>query len=234
MNRVAPRNDLRFLARVGRGDREIEHPSAPRGGEQRHFRLELKTMPGGKPRTEPRAAHQAKSALAVANAAAAQQPGHDPIRPAAHDRHPRGVGQAVPHDQVGVETSAPKTFQVGRVMLAVAIEEKKPIDRSGQPPHRVPERGRLAVMRSGRRHHLRARLPRQKSGRIAAGIVDDRDRKPGAPASPHHPADGRRLVARRNENQRRRLPRRANHVGRSLAALRGSARLKPPRAYRLG
>ena len=73
IQRVAPRHDLRFLVRVGGGDGEIDDAARMRGGEQRHLGFKLEVMPGGQPRAEPRAAHEAEAALAVDDAAAAQE-----------------------------------------------------------------------------------------------------------------------------------------------------------------
>ena len=200
IERVAPRNDFRFFAGVGGGDGKVEDASGPDGGEQRHFGFKLKVMAGGEPIAEPVAAHETKSALAVENAATAQQGRHGAIGPSAQERHAGGIGKAIADDEVGIVAQPPEAFEISGMMLAVAIEKEEPIDGIGHPAQDVMERGCLAVVRSGKRENFRTALRGEKGGGVAAGVVDDRDRKAGATAAAHDLADGGGLVAGGDEN----------------------------------
>ena len=124
---VAQGNDFRFFAGVGGGDGKIENASGSGGGEQRHFGFKLKMMTRGEPGPEPRSADETESALAIEDAAAAQQGGHPAVGPAAQERHARGIGKAIADNEVGVVAHAPEAFEIGGVMLAVAVDEKYPL-----------------------------------------------------------------------------------------------------------
>src|SRR5882762_205359 len=59
VERVAPRDNLRFFAGIGGGDGKVEDAAGAGRGEERHFALELEMMAHGEPGTEPGAADEA-------------------------------------------------------------------------------------------------------------------------------------------------------------------------------
>lgn len=73
IKRIAPGSDLGFFLRVGSQNGEVEHAARACRGEQRHLRLELEMMAHREPWPEPGTANKAKSALAVADATAAEE-----------------------------------------------------------------------------------------------------------------------------------------------------------------
>ncbi len=166
---------------------------------------------------------------------------HGAIGPAAQEGHPGRVGEAVAHDEIGLVAHPPEAFEVGGMMLAVAVEKKEPVRGAGQPGQGVMEGGGLAVVRSRKDMDVRAGFRGEEGGGVVAGVVDDRDGKSGREASAHDARDGGGFVARGDENPGGRFVLRtagAAHGGifrRSFTALRRSAMSsRRPRAYRLG
>ncbi len=190
-----------MLVGVEGGDGEVDEAGGTRGGEEGHFGFELEVVAAGEPRAEPGAADEAEAALAVGDAAVAQESGHGAIGPAAQKRHAMGVGEAVADDEVGVVAQFPKAVEIGGAMLAVAVEEEEPFDSGGEPGQGVAEGGGLAVVRAGEGDDLGAGGGGEAGGGVATGVVEDEDGEAGAAACAHDAGNGGGFVAGGNEDE---------------------------------
>ena len=117
-------------------------------------------------------------------------------------------GEAVADDEVGLVPGAPEAFEIVRVVLAVAVQADDPFHRLRQARQDVMQRGRLAVVRPAQRHDLRTGLGRDLRRGVAAGVVDDDHGETGVATTTHHVPDGRRFIARGDEDEGGRF-----HVG---------------------
>lgn len=230
---IAPGNDLRFLAGVNSRYGQIDDAAGMGHGQKCDFRFKLKMMSSRKPIAEPRAPDQAEPALAVANAAASQHRRHGAIGPASQQWHAFRVGQAIPDNQIRLVPCVPKKLEIGRAMLAVAVEEEKPFDLTGDMGKGATQSSGLAVMRTGKRNNLGAGLGGEARGFVAAGIVDHTDGKTGAAASADDVSNSGSFVASRNENTRGRFFGRgiARQIAHTVALVKRTVRR--PRAYKL-
>jgi len=151
---IAPGNDFRALAGISGGDGKIDNTAGTPCGQERNFGFKLEVMPARKPGTQPRAADEPETALAIVNASTAKQRGHGVIGPTTQGRHMRRIGQTIADHKIGTVTQIPKAFKIGGMMLAVAVEKEEPFDGIGQGSERVPQGGGLAVMGSARGENL--------------------------------------------------------------------------------
>ena len=170
--------------------------------QERHFRFELEVLPGRQPRAEPGTAHEAKSALAVSDAAVAQRGDMARLVQRRRSGMWAASGRRLPTMRSACVPRGPETRRGRRDDAGRRRRGRKATRSESGTGQSVTKCGGLAVVRSAPAWYFRAGLGGEQRGRVAAGVVDHgTNGKSGRAAAAYDLADGRRLVASRDEER---------------------------------